>query len=265
MYWVMQYMLPRLTWWELVAMKSTRALPSTYPPPRAYGMYLRSSTFRVMSLTPAPPCHVASYVVCTGWRWNAASACSVSGAMHLIPFLSLFYEQLPPHPHEIHLQTPRSFSITDVVPSGVNEPMQSPKRPEICYQDQRLKLSRLRYQVLSLEENFKSVISSCQIPEDSLPRLSLEVKVVKVNFCGEEAIIANWAWSLLLLGWQVTEIDWGSERSSIALKQPNQFISDQHLHAWSPIVWRSSPSSLNSSPRSCKSMSQEVRSIATSP
>ena len=31
------------------------------------------------------------------------------------PFLSLFLEQLPPHPHELHLQTPRSFSITDVV------------------------------------------------------------------------------------------------------------------------------------------------------
>ena len=92
-------------------------------------------------------------------------------------------------------------------------------------------ISRLRYQVLSLEENFKSVISSCQIPEDSLPRLSLEVKVVKVNFCGEEAIIANSAWSLLLLGQQITEINWGSERSLIALKQPNQLVSDQHLHA----------------------------------
>ena len=29
-------------------------------------------------------------------------------------FLSLFLELLPPHPHELHLQTPRSFSITDV-------------------------------------------------------------------------------------------------------------------------------------------------------
>ena len=42
--------------------------------------------------------------------------------------------------------------------------------------------------------------------------------------------------NLLLLGQQVTEIDWGSERSQIALKQPNQFVSDQQTHAWSPIV-----------------------------
>ena len=34
---------------------------------------------------------------------------SLSGARHLIPFLSLFHDQLPPHPHEIHLQTPHSL------------------------------------------------------------------------------------------------------------------------------------------------------------
>ena len=50
--------------------------------------------------------------------------------MHLIPFLSLFSELLPPHPHELHLQTPRSFSITDVVASGVNEPMPSEETEE---------------------------------------------------------------------------------------------------------------------------------------
>ena len=55
-------------------------------------------------------------------------------------------------------------------------------------------------------------------------------------FCGEEAINANWAWSLLLLGQQVTEIDWGLERSSIALKQPNQFDLRPATHAWSSIV-----------------------------
>ena len=55
-------------------------------------------------------------------------------------------------------------------------------------------------------------------------------------FSPEEAIIVNWAWSLLLLGQQVTEMNWGSERSQIALKQPNQFVSDQQTHAWSPIV-----------------------------
>ena len=45
-------------------------------------------------------------------------------------------------------------------------------------------------------------------------------------FSPEEAIIVNWAWSLSLLGQQVTEIDWGSERLQIALKQPTQSISD---------------------------------------
>merc|ERR1719225_2076973 len=36
-------------------MKSTRALPSTYPPPRAYGMYLRSSiTELVVRIRPLP-------------------------------------------------------------------------------------------------------------------------------------------------------------------------------------------------------------------
>ena len=44
------------------------------------------------------------------------------------PFLSLFLEQLSPHPYEIYLQTPRSFSTIYVVPSGVNEPMPSLKR-----------------------------------------------------------------------------------------------------------------------------------------
>ena len=39
--------------------------------------------------------------------------------MQLIPFLSLFSEQLPPHLHELHLQTPRSFSVSNVVSSGL--------------------------------------------------------------------------------------------------------------------------------------------------
>ena len=82
------------------------------------------------------------------------------------------------------------------------------------------------------------------------------LSVTSQHFCGEEAIIANWAWSLLLLGQQVTEINWGSERSSIALKQPNQFVSDQHLHTWSSIVEKIFISIWSSSPRSAKSMSQ---------
>ena len=82
--------------------------------------------------------------------------CSVSSALHIMPFLSMYSELLPPHLHEIHLQTPRSFSTIDVVPSGVNEPMQSPKRLwRICYQDQCLQFSRLRYQVRSLEEEYQ--------------------------------------------------------------------------------------------------------------
>ena len=51
--------------------------------------------------------------------------CSVSSALHIMPFLSMTYEPLPPHPHELYLQTPRSFFTIDVVPSGVNEPMLS--------------------------------------------------------------------------------------------------------------------------------------------
>ena len=43
-----------------------------------------------------------------------SSVCSMNNYYHIL--------------HEIHLQTPRSFSITDVVPSGVNEPMHSLKR-----------------------------------------------------------------------------------------------------------------------------------------
>ena len=48
--------------------------------------------------------------------------CSVSSALHIMPFLSMYSELLPPHLHEIHLQTPRSFSTIDVVPSGAIEP-----------------------------------------------------------------------------------------------------------------------------------------------
>ena len=41
------------------------------------------------------------------------------------PFLSLLLELIPPHPHEIYLQTPHTLFVINVVSSGVNEPMLS--------------------------------------------------------------------------------------------------------------------------------------------
>ena len=57
-------------------------------------------------------CGLVSVVFCDGAALR--HCCSVSGAMHLIPFLSLFDEQLPPHPHEIYLQTPHTLSVINV-------------------------------------------------------------------------------------------------------------------------------------------------------
>ena len=71
-------------------------------------------------------CGLVSVVFCDGAALQRC--CSVSGAMHLIPFLSLFYELIPPHSPIKILQTPHSLSTIDVVPSGVNEPMPSLKR-----------------------------------------------------------------------------------------------------------------------------------------